>query len=411
MAEITERAARTTERVKAFMDDHVIPSEALHYEQLRTAENRWSLTPVMRELKTRARQAGLWMFPLPERLGGMDLSIVECAPVAEQYYRSPFGSEVFNCYSGTISNVKIIDAYGTEEAKARFIPGVLAGEKRSCISITERDVPSSDPTDLKFSIRRDGDSYVLNGHKSWATGAITDVCDAIMVLGCTDPEAERHKRHSLVLVPRDAPGLSIGRVETIYGYDHAPWGHVDLHFDDVRVPASYLLGQEGAGFSLMQATLGYGRIQLAMNGVGAAERAMSELCAWAEGRIIGGKPLADRGVVTDAIARSRMEIDQVRALVMYTAELIDREGVKAAKSEIAQCKVVAPNMALTVLDRAIQFHGGAGLSFDTPLAELWVYQRCTRIGEGADEVHRDLIARMELANQRAKRGARLEAAQ
>lgn len=411
MAQISERAKVMTDRVRAFMDNHVIPAEPLHYEQLRNATNRWALTPILKDLKMRARQQGMWMFPLPESMGGQDFSIVECAPVAEQYYRSPFGSEVFNCYSGTISNVKIIDAYGTEEAKARFLPGVLAGEKRSCISITERDVPSSDPTDLKFSIRRDGDSYVLNGHKSWATGAITDVCDAIMVLGCTSPDAERHKRHSLVLVPRDTPGLTIGRVETVYGYDHAPWGHVDLHFEDVRVPASYLLGEEGGGFSLMQATLGYGRIQLAMNGVGAAERAMSELCAWAETRIIGGKPLIDRGVVTNAIAVSRMEIDQVRALVMYTAELIDREGVKAAKSEIAQCKVVAPNMALGVLDRAIQFHGGAGISYDTPLAEMWVYQRCTRIGEGADEVHRDLIARIEVTNQKAKRAAHLEAAE
>jgi acyl-CoA dehydrogenase len=280
----------------------------------------------------------------------------------------------------------------------------VAGETRSCISITEPDVPSSDPTDLKLSIRREGDSYVINGRKSWATGAIMPECDAILVLGATDPDGPRHSRHSLVVVPRDSEGLTLGGIETVMGFEHAPFGHVDLIFEDVRVPVDNCLGEEGQGFAMMQTTLGFGRVQLGMGSIGYAERALEELCAWADSRVIGGKPLIERDVVTDAIARSRIEIDQARHHLLHTAHLLETQGAKAARSEIAQAKVLAPNMALAVLDRAMQFHGGAGLSHHKRLAEMWAYQRSVRIGEGADEVHRATVAKIELTRQRARRG-------
>ena len=401
--EVSEKSRELTAAVERFMHEEVIPAEPVFHEQMSKTADRWTYMPVMKELRAKARAQGLWMFPLPEAIGGRGLSLIEYAPICELMNMSPIGTEVFHCYSGTISNALVLEQYGTPAIKERYLRPLVAGDTRSCLSITEREVPSSDPTDLKMPIRREGDAYVLEGRKAWATGAIMKECDAIFVLGCTAPEAPRHARHSLVIVPRSTPGLSFGRIDTILGFDHAPFGHVELIFDNVRVPVSNLLGEEGAGFAMMQTTLGFGRVQLGMGSVGAAERAVAEMCSWVEKRIIGGKPLAERGVVIDAVARSRIEIEQARQHILHTAWLLQTKGPKAARSEISQCKVLAPNMALQVLDRAIQFHGGAGLSFDTPLPEMFAYQRTVRIGEGADEVHRELVAKLEFAKQREAR--------
>ncbi|HTT83787.1 MAG TPA: acyl-CoA dehydrogenase family protein [Rhizomicrobium sp.] len=401
--EQSEKARELTQQVEAFMYEHVFPAEPVFHEQMSKAADRWTYMPVMRELRAKAKAAGLWMFPLPENLGGRGLDLIDYAPICELMNMSQIGTEVFHCYSGTISNALVLDQFGSEAIKERYLKPLVAGDARTSISITEREVPSSDPTDLKFPIKRDGNEFVLNGRKAWATGAIMKECDAILVLGCTNPDAPRHSRHSLVIVPRASKGLSFGRIDTILGFDHAPFGHVDLIFDNVRVPVENLLGAEGTGFAMMQTTLGFGRVQLGMGSVGAAERALAEMCSWVEKRIIGGKPLVERGVVIDAIARSRIEIEQARRHVLHTAWLLQTKGPKAARSEISQAKVLAPNMALQVLDRAIQFHGGAGLSFDTPLPEMFAYQRTVRIGEGADEVHRELVAKLEIAKQRETR--------
>ncbi len=401
---MAEHTQSLLEEIEVFMRQRVMPAEALNHQQLAEG-NRWDYSPVVRELRAEARERGLWLLPLDPALGGRGLDLVDFAPIAERINWSNMGPDIFNCYSGTISNVTTLARHGSPHVREQYLPGLLSGEARSVISITERDVPSSDPTELKFSIRRDGDRYILNGRKSWATGAKHAQCRIVLVLGATDPAAPRHQRHSLVAVPMDAPGLSLGRVETVMGFDDAPYGHCDLIFEDVSVPVDNRLGAEGEGFQIIQATLGLGRIQLGMGAIGAAERAMMEMCEWVEKRVISGRPLADRGVVTDAIARSRIEIDQARAFVMHTARLIQDKGARAARSEVAQAKVLAPDMALRVLDRAMQFHGGAGLSWDTPLAELWAHQRAVRIGEGADEVHREVVARLELDRQRRWRDA------
>ncbi len=394
-----------------FMVSTVIPAEPTIHHQLSVAKNRWTYPQVMRELRAEAKARGLWLFPLPERLGGRGLSLTEYAPLAERMNWSNYGPDIFNCYSGTISNATILDQAANAGLKDQYLSRLLSGEARSCISITEREVPSSDPTDLKFAVTRDGDDYVLNGVKSWATGATMDECEFILLLGATAPQAARHARHSLILVPANAPGLSKGRIETVMGFDDAPYGHCDLIFSNVRVPVTNRLGNEGEGFALVQATLGVGRIQLGMGCVGAAERALQEMCGWVETRVIGGRPLVERGVVMDAIARSRIEIDQARAFLIHTANLVQTQGIKAARSEVSQAKVLAPEMAVRVIDRAMQFHGGAGFSYDTPLAEMWAHQRTVRIGEGADEVHRELVGKFELSRQRAFRAASKPAAQ
>jgi acyl-CoA dehydrogenase len=401
--EFPEKVARLREKVVQFMEQRVFPAEHEYYEQLEKPEHRWTWVPVMRELRAAAKAEGLWNFPLEERLHGGGLSLSEYAPIAETIAQTPFGTEVFNCYSGTILNAKLLDQFGGKEVKNDYLTPLVNGEIRACISITEPDVPSSDPTDLKLSARREGNEYVINGQKSWATGMMMKECRVILLLACTDPEADRHRRHSIIVVPREAQGVKVGKNQSAYGYDHAPFGHPDLAFDQVRVPVTNLLGEEGTGFQLMQTGLGFGRVQIGMGSVGAAERALREMCRRVDERIIGGRPLAERGVVAEAIARSRIEIEQARLLVLKTAWLLDTYGAKAARSEIAQTKAWAPRMAQQVLDRAIQFHGGEGISHTKPLAEMWAYQRCCRIGEGADEVHMESVARLEMARQREAR--------
>lgn len=392
-------------RVRQFMHQHVYPSEELYYEQDRKSKNRWTWQPVLRELRAKAKAEGLWIFALPKEVGGHGLTLLEYAPIAEIMSTSPFGTEVFHSYTGTIWYAQLILKHATPAAREQYLPRLLEGSIRAAISITEPDVPGSDPTDLKFEAKRVGDEYILNGRKSWATGSMQDECEITLVLARTNPDAAKHARHSILIVPRHAPGLTVEGYDTIFGYDHAPFGHARLHFKDVRVPVSNLLGKEGEGFTLMQSGIGVGRIALAMGSIGAAERGLAEMCRWGDERVISGLKLSERQVFSDAVARSRMEIDQCRAYVVQTAAKIEQLGMKAVRSEVAQCKVLAPNMALGVLDRAIQFLGGLGVSHDKPLAEMYAYQRTVRIGEGADEVHRDLVARLELARQRELRGA------
>jgi len=401
--DIPEHVEELRTRVRRFMEERVLPAELAYFEQLENADNRWTWPPAMRELRAAAKGEGLWNFPLPESLRGLGLDLCEYAPIAGEIARSPIGTEVFNCYSGTILNARTLDRYASRAVREAYLEPLVAGEIRACISITESGIPASDPTELKLAALGEGDEYVLNGKKDWATGTMQPECEALLVLACTDPEAERHRRHSLIVVPRSAEGVTVGRNQSIFGYDHAPYGHPEVTFDNVRVPADNLLGQEGEGFVLMQGSLGVGRIQLAMGSVGAAERAIAELCQWAEERVVSGRPLADRDVVLQAIADSRIEVDQARQQIYKTAFMLEKYGSKAARGEVAQCKVLAPNMALKVLDRAIQFHGGAGVSFEKPLAEMFAYQRVVRIGEGADEVHRLTIARNELKRQREAR--------
>lgn len=403
--EVSGRARHLAERVRRFMIEEVYPAEPVYHEQESKSANRWTWQPVLRELRAKAKAQGLWIFPMEPEVGGLGLSLLEYAPLAEIMSTSPIGTEVFNCYSGTIWYTKLIHANGTREVKDRFLRHLVDGEIRAAINITEPDVPGSDPTDLKLEARREGQQYVLNGRKVWATGSMMKECEATLVLARTDPTAARHARHSIILVPRDTPGVTVEGYDTCFGYDHAPYGHARMRFENVRVPVEYLLGREGAGFAMMQANMGIGRIAIAMGSIGAAERALSEMCRWADERVISGQKLSDRGVFLDAVASSRMEIDQVRSHVLRTAWLIDTQGTKAARSEVAQCKVLAPNMALRVLDRAIQFHGGSGVSSVKPLAEMFAYQRVSRIGEGADEVHREFIGRLELNRQRELRGA------
>jgi acyl-CoA dehydrogenase len=401
--EIPEHIAELQGRTRAFMEAHVYPAEIEYYHQLEETDNPWTWPPVMRELRAKAKESGLWNFALSKDMGGMGLSLLEYAFISGIINRSPIGPEVFNCYSGTIINARTLHTYASPSVREKYLSRLVAGEIRACISITEAGIPASDPTELKMDVRREGDEWVLNGKKDWATGAMQEETDVFLVLGCTAPDAPRHQRHSFIVVPRNAPGMTIGRNQSIYGYNHAPYGHPEITFDNVRVPADHLLGNEGEGFVLMQNTLGVGRVNLTMGAIGAAERALQELCQWSEERIISGTPLAERGVVLEAIANSRIDIDQATAMAYRTAYLLDTYGPKGARSEIAQCKVLAPNMALRVLDRAIQFHGGAGVSFEKPLAEMYAYQRTVRIGEGADEVHRITVAKTELKRQRAER--------
>jgi acyl-CoA dehydrogenase len=385
------------------MREQVYPAERSYYDQDQKASNRWTWQPILRELRAKARSQGLWIFPLPREVGGHGLSLLDYAPIAEAISTSPIGPETFNCYTGTIWYAMLILQHATPATREQYLPRLLQGSIRGAISITEPDVPGSDPTELKFEARREGDDYVLNGRKSWSTGSMQDECEITLVMARTNMDATRHARHSIILVPRHAEGLTVEGYDTIFGYDHAPFGHARLHFDNVRVPAGNLLGREGEGFALMQGGIGIGRIALGMGSIGAAERGLYEMCKWGDERTISGRKLVERQVFTDAVARSRMEIEQFRAYVLRTAWMLEKLGMKAVRSEVAQCKVLAPAMALSVLDRAIQFLGGIGVSHDRPLAEMYAYQRTVRIGEGADEVHRDLIARIELERQREKR--------
>lgn len=391
---LSSRASDLQQRVMAFMNAHVHPNEATYHAQL--AAERWRLPPIVEELKTRARAAGLWNLFLPESELGAGLTNLEYAPLCEIMGRVPWAPEVFNCSAPDTGNMEVLVRYGSLEQKDRWLKPLLAGAIRSCFAMTEPDVASSDATNIRARIERQGDEYVVNGRKWWTSGAGDPRCKLAIFMGKTNPEAAAHQQQSMILVPMDAPGVTVKRLLTVFGYDDAPHGHAEVLFENVRVPVTNLILGEGRGFEIAQGRLGPGRIHHCMRLIGLAERALEALCRRVRDRVAFGRPLADQGTIRADIAESRMEIEQARLLTLKAAYLMDTVGNKMARGEIAMIKVVAPNMALRVIDRAIQAHGGAGVSGDLALASAWAAARALRLADGPDEVHRETIARLEL---------------
>ncbi|TVP91243.1 MAG: acyl-CoA dehydrogenase [Pseudomonadaceae bacterium] len=383
------------ERVDAFMQEHVFPNEHV-FEQQVAEGDRWQPTAIVEELKEKAKAAGLWNLFLPESELGAGLTNVEYAPLAELMGRSHIGSEVFNCSAPDTGNMEVLVRYGTEEHKEKWLKPLLAGEIRSCFGMTEPGVASSDATNMQARAVREGDEWVINGSKWWTSGACDPRCKIMIFMGLTNPDAPRHQQHSMILVPMDSPGLKIERHLPVFGYDDAPHGHAEVTFKDVRVPYSNVLLGEGRGFEIAQGRLGPGRIHHCMRSIGCAERALALMCKRSTEREAFGRPLARLGGNIDLIADSRIEINQARLLTLNAAYMMDTVGNKVAKSEIAQIKVVAPNIALRVIDRAIQMHGGGGVSEDFPLAYMYAMQRTLRLADGPDEVHRASIGKIEL---------------
>ena len=391
----TPKVQELRQRLQAFMDEHVHPNEATFAAQLNEGE-RWKVIQIIEDLKPKAHAAGLWNLFLPESAMGAGLTNLEYAPLCEIMGRVPFAAEVFNCSAPDTGNMEVLTRYGTDEHKERWLKPLLAGEIRSCFAMTEPEVASSDATNIQSSIVRDGDDYVINGRKWWSSGAGDPRCKIAIFMGKTDPTAAKHKQQSMILVPFETPGVKIERMLTVYGYDHAPHGHAEVTYTDVRVPASNLLLGEGRGFEIAQGRLGPGRIHHCMRLLGVAERALEAMCKRATKRVAFGKTLAEMGSIRQDIAKSRMEIEQARLLVLRAAYMMDTVGNKVARSEIAMIKVVAPNVALTVIDRAVQAHGGAGVCQDFDLASAWANSRTLRLADGPDEVHMETVAKAEL---------------
>lgn len=393
--ELNDKTRELQKRLADFMDQHIYPNEQKFHEQI--AASRWTPTAVVEELKVKARAEGLWNLFLPESERGAGLTNLDYAPLCEIMGRSVMAPEVFNCSAPDTGNMEVLARYGTPEQQKRWLEPLLAGEIRSCFAMTEPAVASSDATNIESSIVRDGEEYVINGRKWWSSGAGDPRCKIAIFMGKTNFSAPKHKQQSMVLVPMDAPGVKVERLLTVFGYDHAPHGHAEVSFKDVRIPVSNMLLGEGRGFEIAQGRLGPGRIHHCMRCIGVAERALETMCKRVQSRVAFGKPLAEQGTIRADIAQSRMEIEQARLLVLKAAQMMDTVGNKVARAEIAMIKVVVPSMTLRVLDRAIQAHGGAGVSQDTFLASAWAQVRTLRLADGPDEVHREAIAKLELA--------------
>lgn len=400
MFELSGKAKKLRAELLEFMDAYIYPNEARYRQQLEEAEDRWAPLPIVEELKQKAKAAGLWNLFLPDSEFGAGLTNVEYAQLCEIMGRCSWAPEVFNCSAPDTGNMETLARYGTPGQQERWLRPLLAGEIRSCFSMTEPEVASSDATNIACEIRREGDEYVINGRKWWSSGAMTRNTKIAIVMGKTDPAADKYRQQSMILVPLDTPGVKLVRPLQVFGYDHAPHGHAEIVYENVRVPASNILLGEGRGFEIAQGRLGPGRIHHCMRTIGVAERALEAMCRRASGREAFGRRLVDFDSVRKDIARSRIEIEQARLLTLKAAYMMDTVGNKVARQEIAMIKVVAPSMALKVIDRAIQIHGGAGVSQDTFLAEAWAKVRTLRLADGPDEVHLDSVAKMELRQYR-----------
>jgi len=392
--EFSDKVKDLQHRLQVFLDQHIYPNEQRFYGEIE--QNRWSPAGIIEELKPKARAAGLWNLFLPDSEHGAGLTNLEYAPLCEMMGRSVMAPEVFNCSAPDTGNMEVLARYGTREQKEQWLEPLLTGKIRSCFAMTEPAVASSDATNIEARIVRDDKEYVVNGRKWWASGAGDPRCKIAILMGKTDPSAPLHKQQSMILVPMDARGVKIERLLTVFGYDHAPHGHGEITFENVRVPLSNILRGEGRGFEIAQGRLGPGRIHHCMRCMGVAERALETMCKRVQSRVAFGKPLAEQGTIRADIAISRMEIEQARLLILKAAYMMDTVGNKAARSEIAMIKVVAPHVTLGVLDRAIQAHGGAGVAQDTFLAAAWANIRTLRIADGPDEVHTETVARLEL---------------
>ncbi len=392
----SEKVNDLRKRLSAFMDEYIYPNESTYTEQIERSGNPHHHAEIVDNLKPKARAEGLWNLFLPDNEHGVGLTNLEYAPLAEMMGRVGWASEVFNCAAPDTGNMEILAQFGTEEQKRRWLQPLLDGEIRSAFCMTEPDVASSDATNIQLSITRDGDDYVLNGRKWWSSGAGRERCKIFIVMGKTDPNTpDRHRQQSMILVPKNTPGVTVVRNIKVMGYVDNE-SHCEVTFENVRVPVSNLLGEEGGGFAIAQARLGPGRIHHCMRSIGTAERALELMCRRAASRVAFGKPLAEQGIVQDWIALSRIEIDQARLLTLKTAWMIDTLGKKAAQNEIAMIKIAVPEMHTNVVNRAIQAFGGAGVSDDFPLASMWAHGRTMHIVDGPDEVHKRSLAKSVL---------------
>jgi acyl-CoA dehydrogenase len=401
--EPSQRSREFHQRLLAFMERYVHPSEAAFQSQLQ--EDRWRPPPLIEELKARARSERLWNLFLPDSENGAGLTNLEYAPLCEVMGWTPWAPEVFNCSAPDTGNMEVLARYGSSAQKEQWLRPLLDGKIRSCFAMTEPDVASSDATNIQSRIERQGDEYVLNGRKWWTSGAGDPRCKLAIFMGKTNLEAPIHQQQSMILVPMDVPGIAIKRMLTVFGYDDAPHGHAEITFDDVHVPIENLILGEGRGFEIAQGRLGPGRIHHCMRLIGLTERALEAMCQRVRERVAFGRPLAEQGTIRAQIAESRIEIEQARLLTLQAAHLMDTVGNKAARAEIAMIKIVAPNMAQRVLDRAIQAHGGAGVSQDFGLAYAWAMARTLRLADGPDEVHREALAKWELSRKQRPTGS------